>query len=446
MRAVLLLEYGDDENLQFIKHHTAPVVEKDDDVLIKVKACALSDLDLQIRRGELKELVTTPAVIGYEIAGIVTEVGQEVKQLAVGDEVVGMAPLDIASGGYSEYIVLNQHMVVRKPLVVSHEDAAAAVAGGVRAYTAFHYLMNLVAGETVLILNGASAYGHIAIQVAGSLGFRILTTASTAEEMNYLNDLHTDIVRVIDTRNENLTEAVIEETGGLGVEGILEDAWGAGRGLEPLGSGIGAGAGARDEDESDGDESDEDEGSDGAGDEADGGDAQKRKAGKKASSGDGDDARDDGADGGSKDGDASKKDGAGRAKTSKSWSSVAGGRASVAASSAAADAVRNTQNDLIRCLAVHGRWVTSYPNLQMDAGDSRLLMFKGATLSFLFEQSWILSGTQHGRYLHVMTDLVDKLANGEIRPRIARTFPLEQIRKAHRELEVSTVGAVVIKP
>ncbi len=53
---------------------------------------------------------------------------------------------------------------MKKAPIISHEDAAASLVSSLRAYTAFHYLARCVAGETVLILNGASGYGHIAVR------------------------------------------------------------------------------------------------------------------------------------------------------------------------------------------------------------------------------------------------------------------------------------------
>jgi NADPH:quinone reductase-like Zn-dependent oxidoreductase len=303
----------------------------------------LSDLDLQVRRGLLSDLVDLPSVIGYEISGVVQELGSEVKNLAIGDEVVGIVPLDCASGGYAEFIVLPFHCVVKKSSIIPHEDAAAVLSGLVRAYTAFHYLMKLVAGETVLILNGASAYGLMAVQLAGTRGFRILTTAEEEDESNHLNDLATDIVRVIYPNRENLLEVVIEETGGLGVAGIIDDSWLAVREESP-------------------------------------------------------------------------------------------------------GATRVSTDILIRCLAAHGTLVTSSPDVRLDAAQARLLYLKGASLAFLFDQAWLLASIQKGRLLHIITDLLDHLQSGKIQVKISKTFPLEKIREAHRHLEVTRLGKIIIKP
>lgn len=99
-----------------------------------------------------------------------------------------------------------------KPLEINHEEAVACLTGGVWSYTALHYHFKLSPGESVLVLNGTlgamaclcllvarlphclfapggSANGHIAVQLAVSWGAKVIATASSVEELNYLNDL-----------------------------------------------------------------------------------------------------------------------------------------------------------------------------------------------------------------------------------------------------------------
>ena len=75
-------------------------------------------------------------------------------------------------------------------------------------------------------------------------------------------------------------------------------------------------------------------------------------------------------------------------------------------------------------LAVHGKWITANSNIQLDPPDCQRLWLKGASVAFLFEQSWILSGSQQGRYAHVLTALMDRLASGEVIPMVEATLPL----------------------
>ena len=74
-----------------------------------------------------------------------------------------------------------------------------------------------------------------------------------------------------------------------------------------------------------------------------------------------------------------------------------------------------TKNQLIKCLAFRGQWVTSQPKLQLDPTDSHLLMLKGASLHYLFEPTWLLSGAQQGDYLQILQSIVSKLEDGTLK-------------------------------
>lgn len=74
-----------------------------------------------------------------------------------------------------------------------------------------------------------------------------------------------------------------------------------------------------------------------------------------------------------------------------------------------------TKHQLIGCLAMRGQWVTSQPKLQLDPPDSHLLMMKGASLHFLFEHVWLLSGAHQGDYLQILQSTMSKLQDGVLK-------------------------------
>jgi len=134
-----------------------------------------------------------------------------------------MLPLDIG-GGYAQLAALKSYQIVKKPQQLGHEEAAGALSSGLRAYTAMHYKFRITRGETMLILNGAASNGHIALQLANCWGAKIITTGTTTQEFNYLKQLNIGIERIVDLNSEHLVDAVVEETGGLGVDYLLETA------------------------------------------------------------------------------------------------------------------------------------------------------------------------------------------------------------------------------
>lgn len=198
-----------DEQVQWIKRfqwHTTHL--KSHQILVRVKSCALSrDLDIMARKGMFsfmqrgqqterdadseRESNGMGLILGYEISGIVERVGSGVHSFKRGDIVAGLLPLhnDGLWGGYCEYCVVDAQHMCPVPGGVTCDIAAACVLPGLRAYQALHYQRNIQLGDTVLVLNGAHAMGHIAIQVANQLGARVITTASSDEGVNFLQDL-----------------------------------------------------------------------------------------------------------------------------------------------------------------------------------------------------------------------------------------------------------------
>ena len=74
-----------------------------------------------------------------------------------------------------------------------------------------------------------------------------------------------------------------------------------------------------------------------------------------------------------------------------------------------------TKHQLISCLAARGQWVTSQPDLQLDPPESQLLFMKGASLHFLFDPVWTLSGAQQGDYLSILDSVMKGLEKGSLK-------------------------------
>jgi len=322
-------------------------------IAVKIKACGLSLQDNKILE-EFNLISKKEQPFGREISGIVTNVGSAVTRVSIGDEVAGLLPVDSASAGCANFCVMSQYDVVRKPEKVDHIDAAGCVGDVVKAYTALHYQARVCGGETLLIFNGASSSGVMAIQLAHIWGAKVLATASSEEEVIYLQSLEPSIANVIDLRNtkKSLVDICMDETGGLGVDCVIDN--GALR--------------QDDEFKEQGDLS---------------------FMGKSSSP---------------------------------------------------------SKHDVISCLAVAGRWITSLQDLQLDPPDSQMLYLKGASVSFLFEHSWVLSRGQQGRYLHILTDIMDKLSTSVIRPVIHHTVSLEDVCDTLQHLfSQHNVGKIVVR-
>ncbi|XP_025933449.1 quinone oxidoreductase-like protein 1 isoform X2 [Apteryx mantelli] len=177
---------GEEMTFVFQERENLPPT-RDNDVKIQVRACALSWIDTKLLSEIKLEKELLP--VGREISGVVLEVGRKVSFFQPDDEVVGILPLDSEESGLCEVILVHEHYLVRKPEKVCWVEAAGTVRDGVRAYTALHYLSQVSPGKTVLVMDGASPFGTIAIQLAQHRGAKVISTAHSLEDKQYLERL-----------------------------------------------------------------------------------------------------------------------------------------------------------------------------------------------------------------------------------------------------------------
>ncbi|XP_034971438.1 quinone oxidoreductase-like protein 1 isoform X2 [Zootoca vivipara] len=212
----------------FLEKDNLPVA-RDNYVKVQVKACALSRINDKLL-SEIK-IKKEFLPVGREIAGVVLETGNKVTFFQPHDEVVGILPLDSEESGLCEVVLVHEHYLARKPEKVSWLEAAGTIRDGLRAYTALHYLSYATPGKTVLVMDGASPFGTIAIQLAQHRGAKVISTIYSLEDKQYLERLTPSVgvkqplvARIIDETNGTcgLTESCLEETGGLGVDIILD--------------------------------------------------------------------------------------------------------------------------------------------------------------------------------------------------------------------------------
>ncbi|NWZ26983.1 QORL1 protein, partial [Asarcornis scutulata] len=133
-------------------------------------------------------------------------------------------PLDSEESGLCEVVLVHEHYLVRKPEKVCWVEAAGTVRDGVRAYTALHYLSQVSPGKSVLVMDGASPFGTITIQLAQHRGAKVISTAYSLEDKQFLERLRPAVARVIDVSNGKIdvAESCLEETGGLGVDIVVD--------------------------------------------------------------------------------------------------------------------------------------------------------------------------------------------------------------------------------
>lgn len=198
-----------------------PWVNSDTAIKVQLRAAGVNPIDTKLRSRGLFYPDALPAILGCDGAGVVTTTGDKVSRFRPGDAVwfchggLGGAP-----GNYAAYTVLDESEAATMPATLDFEQAAALPLVLITAWEALFDRARLCAGQTVLIQAGAGGVGHVAIQLAKSIGARVATTVSTPDKATLVRELGAD--HVIDYRATDFVAETLEWTGGHGVDVVLD--------------------------------------------------------------------------------------------------------------------------------------------------------------------------------------------------------------------------------
>ena len=186
------------------------------DVLVRVKAAGVNRADVSQRFGRYPSPKGETSILGLEVAGEIVKIGDGVLRWRIGDEVCAL----VAGGGYAEYCVVPQGQCLPKPDHLSMAEAASLPEACATAWSMIWDEGALSDGESLLVHGGASGIGAIALQVASQLGHRVFATAGNDERCRACRTLGAEVA--INYRTTDFTAAVLDATGGRGVDVILE--------------------------------------------------------------------------------------------------------------------------------------------------------------------------------------------------------------------------------
>ncbi len=188
---------------------------KDDELLIQVKAAGLNFADILARKGQYPDGPKTPCVMGYEVSGIVTDVGSEIDKNWIGKEVIGLCRFK----GQAEQVVLKEKQVYEKPAQLSFEDAASIPVTYLTAWALLVAMGGLKKEESVLIHNAGGGVGLAQLDIAKHIGAKTYGTASERKH-EFLKERGLDFA--IDYRNKDWFEELMKLTEKRGVELITD--------------------------------------------------------------------------------------------------------------------------------------------------------------------------------------------------------------------------------
>jgi len=194
MKAVIMKGFGGPEQLELTE------MEKPEagvnEVLIQVKNAGVNPVDWKIREGMLQGRLPhkLPIILGWDVAGIVEEVGPGVSRWKKGDEVYAYCRKPVVQmGTYAEYIAYDADQIARKPRNLSFAEAASIPLAGLTAWQSLFEAGHLEKGDTVLIHAGAGGVGSLAIQLAKQTGTYVFSTARE-ENHAYVGSLGADLL------------------------------------------------------------------------------------------------------------------------------------------------------------------------------------------------------------------------------------------------------------
>lgn len=175
MRSVVITKHGPPEVLQ-VQERPDPVPGPGE-LLVEVKAAGINFADLMARIGLYPDAPKPPTVVGYEVAGTVSALGEGVEGFSIGDRVMAGTRF----GGYSELVAAKVPDVARLPDSISFEQGAAVPVNYLTAYVGLIRYGTLEPGERVLIHAAAGGVGIAATQIAKARGAEVYGTASPAK-------------------------------------------------------------------------------------------------------------------------------------------------------------------------------------------------------------------------------------------------------------------------
>lgn len=243
MKALAFTEFGGPEKLR-LEEYPEPKIGPED-VLVRVRACALNHLDLWVRQGLPALKTSLPFWTGSDVAGDVVEVGRDVDGVKPGDRVAVNPNISCrrcefcvagddnlcsryrlvgehVPGGLAEYVAVRGDRVLALPVEVSYEDAAAFVLTNMTAWRMLVTQARVKPGEDVLVIGVGGGVSSTAVQIAKLCGARVIVTSSSDEKIEKARALGAE-VGINYKKDPDWARAVRTLTGTRGVDVVVEN-------------------------------------------------------------------------------------------------------------------------------------------------------------------------------------------------------------------------------
>lgn len=220
MKAQVIKQFGDPSVFELMDVPLPTL--KPGQVLIKVAATSINQIDCKIRSGAVPALSPEfPAVLNGDVAGVITAVAPDVQNVKIGDEVYGCAGgLRGTPGALAEFMLADSKLIAKKPTSLSMAEAAALPLVTITAWEALFKKAKLTANKNILIHGGVGGVGHIAVQLAKWCGANVYATVLKNEDFSLAKSLGAD--EIINAKEEEVEKYVARLTQGKGFDVVFD--------------------------------------------------------------------------------------------------------------------------------------------------------------------------------------------------------------------------------
>lgn len=215
INAVVVSEYGNPDVLEYTSVELPDL--QANEVLIRVEAISVNFADVKARMGNYHGASGPPFVPGLDCAGIIEAVGDEVKDLQIGQKVIALPQ----NGTYASYVIADERLIYPISAEVDSTEAAAIATVGITSYNLLKKVARISSGESVLIHGAAGGVGTVAIQMAKILGAStVIGTVGSDDKVSIAKQAGAD--HVINYQKESFDSTVNHLTNQKGIDIILD--------------------------------------------------------------------------------------------------------------------------------------------------------------------------------------------------------------------------------
>lgn len=214
MKAVVVREFGPPDKARFEEIEAPPM--KPGCIRIKIEATCIGFANLLAMEGKHQNRAQCPFVPGTESAGVVLECAPDITDFKPGDRIIA----GMRDGAFAQEAVVPRTTVFHLPDDIDFIVGAQFPTIYATAYSAFKWRAHMQPGETLLVHGAAGGSGLAAVEVGKAMGARVIATASSPEKLAVVREHGAD--EVIDHRNENSRDRVLELTDGRGADVIYD--------------------------------------------------------------------------------------------------------------------------------------------------------------------------------------------------------------------------------